>query len=258
MTWVEKQQIKGIFGILHREDRRTFNCPLGLRRWRWSTCKAYMNSPTSTDPISHVNPTWIPRSNFSMANNIGVIVSCFFSNWWKMVLVEMCLSYHELHSNFGCEKLRQKVHSSELSKTFSNHEEQFFLSILHTDIGFLVGSNALGDRPFSFDAKELALQQKPSDYSASQQSMENWRGFGWFPVPTSSLSKFLWTPHCSELDQKSSQSITTMWHLLWRITGRISLQWSSHWAHGVDPLKHLFFEAREITLRIKGKRQCWS
>ena len=59
-----------------------------------------------------------------------------------MVLVEMCLSYHELHSNFGCEKLRQKVHSCELSKTFSNHEEQFFLSILHTDIGFLVGSIA--------------------------------------------------------------------------------------------------------------------
>ena len=39
-------------------------------------------------------------------------------------------------------------------------------------------------------------------------------------------------------------------HLLWRITGRISLRQISHWAHEVDPLCKYFW----ITLRIQRKK----
>ena len=59
---------------------------------------------------------------------------------------------------------------------------------------------------------------------------------GFWVVPTSFFANFLRLHTVQNWITHHPNPKSAMWHLLWRITGRIGLQWSSHWAHEVDPL----------------------
>ena len=78
-------------------------------------------------------------------------------------------------------------------------------------------------------------------------------GFGMFPTYFFANSLRLHTVQNWITQHPNPKS--AMQHLLWRITGRISLRLIiSHWAHEVDPLCKIYLKHQEITLRIERNK----